>query len=274
MSRPVNSLLTRLWGKSTTRLPRKPSSFRPALECLEDRRVPASISGHVFLDTTGNGAAALGAGQAGAQVSLYQEHTGVLGLLNILDLPAATTVTGTDGSYTFAGLPAGSYVVQESVPNGYVRTVPLLNSSYTVNLAAGQAVTGEDFANFRKPNTSAVTGVSYTITNASGTQTTVTNLHSQTQQGNTITANFSVPAQAGSATVTLVAYNTVGPTFDTSTASQDVAAQAMTQTFGPGQHTLTAAARQLLRGGFRGGRGDHPVRSGGEQPVLQRRGGC
>jgi hypothetical protein len=124
-----------------------------------------------------------------------------------------------------------------------VRTAPTTSASYTVNLADGQAATGNDFDNFHKPNTGAVTNVSFQVTD-NGTTKTVTNLRGQTHQGDTVTVNFTVSTSVTSATVTLVAYDAPGPSFDANTASQQVPIQIVGDTFAPGQHSLTVVLPQ------------------------------
>ena len=54
----VRAVLSRLWRKSTGPAVVNKRQIRPALECLENRWVPSNngaISGHVFIDPTGNG---------------------------------------------------------------------------------------------------------------------------------------------------------------------------------------------------------------------------
>lgn len=70
----------------------------------------ANISGWVFSDRPG-----------------YSAHPGLAGetveLLNpSIAYPLLTTTTGADGSYSFTGLPAGSYEVVNPVPNGVTQT--------------------------------------------------------------------------------------------------------------------------------------------------------
>jgi hypothetical protein len=94
--------------------------FRPGLEALEDRRVPAnpgSISGHVLIDPTGNGAAPDNAPQSHVTVKLFQDTNGN-GVLDSTDSLVAWQATGADGSYSFNNLAAGTYFVTESVPGG------------------------------------------------------------------------------------------------------------------------------------------------------------
>ena len=62
----------------------------------------------------------------------------------VLDSGEKSTTTSSTGTYSFAGLAAGTYAVTETVPTGYVQTSPT-TSSISVMLTAGQSVTGENF---------------------------------------------------------------------------------------------------------------------------------
>src|SRR5947207_15724454 len=87
-----------LFAPNRQRAQRTPkASFRPRLEVLEDRWVPAgSISGHVFLDPTGNGAAVGDPGQNWVVVALFRD-TNNNGVKDSGDqLAAFPTVTGAD----------------------------------------------------------------------------------------------------------------------------------------------------------------------------------
>jgi hypothetical protein len=66
----------------------------------------------------------------------------------------------------------------------------------------------------------------------------VTDLRSQTQQGETVTATFTVTGTS-SVPVTFVTYNAPSPTFDATVASQQTIYQQVGGTFAPGTHTLT-----------------------------------
>ena len=86
---------------------------------LEDRSVPAAITGSVFEDLNGNasrdgGEPALA--QAGITVYLDQNGNGVR------DVGDIVTQTLADGSYGFAGLAAGTYSVRQEVPVGWTQT--------------------------------------------------------------------------------------------------------------------------------------------------------
>jgi hypothetical protein len=214
-------------------------SCRPQLESLEDRCTPAgSITGHVFVDTTGNGLTADDVAQAGVRVKLFADSNND-GQFDNGDSRVAVTTTAADGSYAFNNLDAGTYFVAEGVPGGYVRTAPAASTSYTVSLAADQNVSGKDFANFQRLDTSVITNVSFTITHADGTTATVTNLRGQTQQGDTVTANFTIAPGAPPTVVSFAAYDAPGATFDVSTAALQVLDETATGTFGPGAGSLT-----------------------------------
>ena len=60
-----------------------------------------------------------------------------IGLAGAMPLAAsAQTVTAADGSFTFTGLAAGTYVVSEVIPAGFVQTLPGGNGNVTVTVAA------------------------------------------------------------------------------------------------------------------------------------------
>jgi serine-aspartate repeat-containing protein C/D/E len=210
------------------------------MEWLEDRSVPsatASISGHVFVDQTGNGLSADDVTQRGAIVLLYAD-TNHNGVLDSRDRLVDFQFTGANGAYSFAKLAAGSYFVTDVVPNGFVRTGPAVAADYAVQLAGGQNVTGDDFDNFRLPDTSAVRNVTFAITHGT-TTTTVTSLRGNTHAGDTVVANFTIARGAAPTVVSLVSYDTPGSSFSASTAGQDVQVGDATGTFGPGTRSLT-----------------------------------
>ena len=86
-----------------------------------------SLTGPVFTDTDGNGVDD-GAGdpaRAGVTVTLSLNGTTV-----------ATTTTGTDGTYSFTGLPAGTYTVTATTPAGTTATTPLTGTVVVGSAAA------------------------------------------------------------------------------------------------------------------------------------------
>jgi uncharacterized repeat protein (TIGR03803 family) len=97
---------------------------------------PGSISGTVFADTNGNGVRDAGeAGVGGVVINLS-----VYGA----SARATTTTTADDGTYSFADVPVGTYTLADVLPAGDTQVLPT-GGSYGVTVAAGQAVTGEDF---------------------------------------------------------------------------------------------------------------------------------
>lgn len=240
MSNPFQSLFTQLesWHRLLNRTRKRPggpsrkSAFRPQLEWLEDRWVPsatASISGHVLVDQTGNGLSSDDVAQRHVVVRLFAD-TNHNGVLDHRDRLVDTHVTGANGSYTFTHLTAGTYFVAERVSGDFVRTGPAVPAEYTVQLANGQNVSGQDFDNFHWYKNHAVRDVTFTITHGT-TTTTVTDLHGNTHAGDTVVAHFTVRG-AGPTLVSLV-------TYDASTASQLTLAGDATGTFGPGRHSLS-----------------------------------
>ena len=58
-----------------------------------------------------------------------------------------STTTNSLGQYCFTSLPAGTYTVSEVLQTGWIQTCPAPPGTYTVNLSAGQQVTGIIFGN-------------------------------------------------------------------------------------------------------------------------------
>lgn len=106
---------------------------------------PASISGTKFLDANGNGARDPGeTGTPGVTIRLQGTTPGTA--------TGVQTVTAADGSFTFTGLVAGTYVVSEVVPAGFVQTLPGGNGNVTVTVAAGENRGGILFGNQPAPS--------------------------------------------------------------------------------------------------------------------------
>ena len=95
-----------------------------------------SICGLKFRDLNHNGVK--DPGETGIAGWLFQ-ITGPLG--------TNTVVTDANGNYCFNELPAGTYTITEIPVSPWIQTAPP-GGSYTVNLAAGQTVTGQDFGNY------------------------------------------------------------------------------------------------------------------------------
>ena len=83
---------------------------KPAVTPLEDRTVPAVLTGTVFGDTNGDGRQAVTEpGLAGVTVNLDVNSTGVT---------TQSTTTDANGVYTFGDVPAGRHTVTALPPDG------------------------------------------------------------------------------------------------------------------------------------------------------------
>ena len=187
-----------------------------------------AISGTVYFDVTGNGLSADDTPESGIKVYLDLNNSGQL----TSNDPVVTT--GSNGSYSFTGLAAGSYTVREIVATGQVRTAPTLSDHYTITLASGQTSSGNDFDNAQTYNTSIVSNVVYVLSDANA----VTTLQSNTVQGEAVEVSFTVAAGTPPTPFSLVSYIAPGPTYVASQASQQVVFDADSATFGPGSYTL------------------------------------
>ncbi|MEW6552685.1 MAG: SdrD B-like domain-containing protein [Actinomycetota bacterium] len=95
----------------------------------------ASVSGTKWLDLNANGAADEGEeGLAGVAINLRDAEGEII----------ATTLSAADGSYSFTGLKAGGYTVEEIVGDGYVATAPV---SVSFELQAGDEKVVDFFNN-------------------------------------------------------------------------------------------------------------------------------
>ena len=96
----------------------------------------ASISGSVTNDLNWNGVANAGEpGLANVTINLLQDLNSN-GLANASEPVIASTLTDTNGNYSFADIPPGRYVIQEVTPYGYYATNVTLGAGSSGFLAA------------------------------------------------------------------------------------------------------------------------------------------
>jgi uncharacterized repeat protein (TIGR01451 family) len=218
--------------------------------CLQNAHAAATIkltstitiSGTKFNDLTGNGFSADDSGQSGVTIDLYMASNGSSGPLTG-QTPLESTTTAANGTYAFTGLAAGTtYYVQEVVPAGYVQTGGGPNGSagdtyYTICTQAGQTYTGNNFDDYLAP-TCTPTNVSFTVNNNNCLTKGLTNLSGATQQGDTVTATFTVPAGM-SDQLTLVSYIAPSSSWNQSIAYEQQIFDEAGGTFAPGTYSLT-----------------------------------
>lgn len=94
-----------------------------------------AISGVKFLDVNGNGVRDPGeTGQAGVTITL----SGPAGFAS------RAVVTGSDGAFTFATVPFGSYTLTETVPAGFRQTTPAAPGTIAVSLFFGSGTSANN----------------------------------------------------------------------------------------------------------------------------------
>jgi hypothetical protein len=118
-----------------------------------------SISGTKFNDLNGNGARDSGEpGMAGVTIQAKPSSG-----------PTLTTATDSSGNFSFSNIAAGTYVLSEVVPSGFVQTAPPSPGTITVNLAAGQNATGFLFGNQQQiAGTGSISGTKFLDIDANG----------------------------------------------------------------------------------------------------------
>jgi hypothetical protein len=207
---------------------------------LDDRIVPSGssvISGVVYQDLTGNGLSSDDTPLGSVKVSLYLDSNHD-GKFDNGDKLVVTQQSGSQGTYSFGSLAAGTYFVSESTPSGYIQTAPTPTSYLKISLGSNQSVGSNNFDNYKEPNTGVITDISFTITDPTLGTYIVTNLRGNTHQNDIVTANFTVTGNSP-ALVSLVTYDAPGATFDANTASQQVIVDESSQLLSPGPHSLT-----------------------------------
>lgn len=103
---------------------------------------PGSTSGTVFEDLNDNGV------QDSGELGLAGWNVTINGTDTITNTQVSLTkTTDANGNYSFQGIDAGTYIVGETLKQGWIQSVPK-DGKYTVTLTSGAVVTGQNFGNF------------------------------------------------------------------------------------------------------------------------------
>ena len=117
---------------------------------------PSGVSGTVYDDLYGTGTIETGdPGLSGWTVDL-EDSSG-----NILE----TTTSASDGTYQFANLQPGTYIIAEELQSGWVQTQPVNPDYYEVTVSGSGGENGLNFGNFLPIN---VTGTVYNDEDGNG----------------------------------------------------------------------------------------------------------
>ena len=197
------------------------------------------ISGHKYLDVTGNGMSADDKANplSGVTIKLYKDVNGDNKLTSADGAAIATDTTDANGYYEFTGLEAGKYLVQEVVPTGYIRTYPTYNDYWATSIADGGVSADNDFVNAEKCCKELLSGIYFVVSGSSGTKT-VSSLVGNTHQGDTVTAYFTVNSSTPHA-YSLVSYTAPENYFVAEHASLQRIYDAATGSFSSGNYSLT-----------------------------------
>lgn len=106
----------------------------------------SSISGRVWHDADGDGRVDVGdVGLTGIRVYVDANNNGAF------DAAEQSTLTGTNGQYSFTGLATGSYRIRQTPGPGFRQIYPTSNAARTVSVGTNQAVANIDFRNLKPP---------------------------------------------------------------------------------------------------------------------------
>ena len=209
-----------------------------AFESLERRALfAATIDGMVVQDVTGNGLSVDDKPLAGIVVKLYEDKNadGALDAADGAAIATQASAAGT-GRFSFGGLSVGKYLLEGIPGANHVRTAPEVEKTIAVDVTHKNGTYGNNvFANYVKTfDKTAITNISYTI---NGT-TTVTTLLDNVQQGDTVTANFTVKA-GKTVELSLVAYKATAPYSSGDNLQYQKLVDVDTGVFAAGTHSLT-----------------------------------
>ena len=170
------------------------------------------ISGTKFLDITGNGFSSDDTPLAGVTIQVYNDANGNGVIDTTKDKVIATATTDANGNYSFTGIAAGNYIVQEVNPAGYVQTGPV-SGQYAINLTANGSSTGDNFDDYL--NNCVVKCWSYQVNGC----TNIPDISGQLHQGDVVRVTFTTTAPG---TVSFVSYTAPDSFFNANDASQQV----------------------------------------------------
>lgn len=208
------------------------------VESLERRSLfAATISGMVVQDMAGDGISLDDQPLAGVVVKLYEDKNGN-GALDAADgaaMASKLSAAGT-GRFSFTGLSTGKYLIEDVPGAKQIRTAPDLTNTIAIDVTdANGTYDGNVFANYIKTfDKTALTNISYAI---NGT-TTVTDLLGNVQQGDTVTAHFTVKT-GKTIELSLVSYKATAPYSDAENLQHQKVFQVATGVFTAGTHALT-----------------------------------
>jgi protocatechuate 3,4-dioxygenase beta subunit len=189
-----------------------------------------NISGTKFTDITGNGFSSDDTVLGGVTINLYK---------NGGTTPVASTVTASNGTYSFANLGPGTYKVQEVVPTGWTQTGGV--GGYTISVTCGNNSTGDNFDDFQNIS---ISGTKYKDITGNGFSSDDTGLSGVTiklyKNGGTTAVASTVTASNGT-----YSFANLGPgTYSV----QEVVPAGYTQTGGVGGYSISATSGSSYTG--------------------------
>lgn len=189
--------------------------LKPYLERLEERALLAVISGSVYHDLNGDGLHDVGEiGTSGAVVYLDQNEN------HSRDIGESFQITGSDGAFSFPGLPDGVYRLAQELSAGWVQTSPgpitgpdLFGQVLQAATASGSSPQGIAWANGKIYQADFDVGVLYEFDPVTGnaTQQTYpapTGLSDLTFDGQDF---WAIQWQESTGTRRIVRFNALGP---------------------------------------------------------------
>jgi hypothetical protein len=106
----------------------------------------SSITGRVWHDADGDGRVDVGdVGLTGVRVYVDANNNG------LFESTELSTLTGTDGRYTFTGLASGIYRIRQTPGPGFTQVYPASTAARSVSLGNSQTIANIDFRNLKPP---------------------------------------------------------------------------------------------------------------------------